>query len=124
MPEEQQLILHMHELLQFLNRQGVNTFLTVAQHGLVGDMKAPIDVTYLADTVILLRYFEAAGRVRRAISVIKKRTSAHEDTIREYRIGGEDGFCLGEPLSNFQGVLRGVPELLEPAKSPELEQVR
>jgi circadian clock protein KaiC len=124
MPEEQQLILHMHELLQFLNRQGVNTFLTVAQHGLVGDMKAPVDVTYLADTVILLRYFEAAGRVRRAISVIKKRTSAHEDTIREYRIGGEDGFCLGEPLSNFQGVLRGVPELLEPAKSPELEQVR
>jgi len=112
MPEEKQLILHMHELLQFLNRQGVNTFLTVAQHGLVGDMKAPVDVTYLADTVILLRYFEAAGRVRRAISVIKKRTSAHEDTIREYRIGGEDGISLGAPLSNFQGVLRGVPELI------------
>ena len=87
MPEEKQLILHMHELLQFLNRQGATTFLTVAQHGLVGDMKAPVDVTYLADTVILLRYFEAMGRVRRAISVIKKRTSAHEDTIREYRIG-------------------------------------
>ena len=84
MPEEQALILHMHELLQYLNRQGASTFLTVAQHGLVGDMKAPVDVTYLADTVILLRYFEAAGRVRRAISVIKKRTSAHEDTIREY----------------------------------------
>jgi circadian clock protein KaiC len=112
MPEEQQLILHMHELLQFLNRQGVNTFLTVAQHGLVGDMRAPVDVTYLADTVILLRYFEAAGRVRRAISVIKKRTSAHEDTIREYRIGGENGISLGEPLNNFQGVLRGVPELI------------
>ena len=87
MPEEKQLILHMHELLQYLNRQGATTFLTVAQHGLVGDMKAPVDVTYLADTVILLRYFEAAGRVRRAISVIKKRTGAHEDTIREYRIG-------------------------------------
>ena len=87
MPEEKQLILHMHELLQFLNRQGATTFLTVAQHGLVGDMRAPVDVTYLADTVILLRYFEAMGRVRRAISVIKKRTSAHEDTIREYRIG-------------------------------------
>ncbi|MEO8547310.1 MAG: ATPase domain-containing protein [Sphingomicrobium sp.] len=112
MPEEKQLILHMHELLQFLNRQGVNTFLTVAQHGLVGDMHAPVDVTYLADTVILLRYFEAAGRVRRAISVIKKRTSAHEDTIREYRIGGKDGISLGAPLSNFQGVLRGVPELI------------
>ncbi|HYI42319.1 MAG TPA: ATPase domain-containing protein, partial [Sphingomicrobium sp.] len=111
MPEEKQLILHMHELLQFLNRQGANTFLTVAQHGLVGDMKAPVDVTYLADTVILLRYFEAAGRVRRAISVIKKRTSAHEDTIREYRIGS-DGISLGRPLTQFQGVLRGVPEMI------------
>lgn len=111
MPEEKQLILHMHELLQFLNRQGASTFLTVAQHGLVGDMKAPVDVTYLADTVILLRYFEAMGRVRRAISVIKKRTSAHEDTIREYRIG-QSGITLGEPLTNFQGVLRGVPEMV------------
>ena len=109
MPEEKQLILHMHELLQFLNRQGATTFLTVAQHGLVGDMQAPVDVTYLADTVVLLRYFEAAGRVRRAISIIKKRTSAHEDTIREYQIGS-DGITLGEPLTNFQGVLRGVPE--------------
>ena len=111
MPEEKQLILHMHELLQFLNRQGANTFLTVAQHGLVGDMRAPVDVTYLADTVILLRYFEAMGRVRRAISVIKKRTSAHEDTIREYRIGSH-GIRLGPPLTNFQGVLRGVPEMV------------
>ncbi len=111
MPAEQQLILHMHELLQFLNRQGASTFLTVAQHGLVGDMKSPVDVTYLADTVILLRYFEAAGRVRRAVSVIKKRTSAHEDTIREYRIGAE-GITLGGPLENFQGVLRGVPQMI------------
>jgi circadian clock protein KaiC len=111
MPEEKQLILHMHELLQFLNRRGATTFLTVAQHGLVGDMRAPVDVTYLADTVILLRYFEAAGRVRRAISVIKKRTSSHEDTIREYRIG-RNGIVLGQPLTNFQGVLRGVPELI------------
>jgi circadian clock protein KaiC len=111
MPEEKQLILHMHELLQFLNRQGATTFLTVAQHGLVGDMRSPVDVTYLADTVILLRYFEAVGRVRRAISVIKKRTSAHEDTIREYRIG-QKGINLGEPLTNFQGVLRGVPEMV------------
>ncbi|MFL6755129.1 MAG: ATPase domain-containing protein [Sphingomicrobium sp.] len=111
MPEEKQLILHMHELLQFLNRQGATTFLTVAQHGLVGDMRSPVDVTYLADTVILLRYFEAMGRVRRAISVIKKRTSAHEDTIREYRIGN-GGITLGPPLMNFQGVLRGVPEMV------------
>ena len=112
MPGEQALVLHMHELLQYLNRRGASTFLTVAQHGLVGDMKAPVDVTYLADTVILLRYFEAFGRVRRAISIIKKRTGAHEDTIREYRIDGR-GITLGEPLMGFQGVLRGVPELVE-----------
>jgi circadian clock protein KaiC len=111
MPEEQSLVLHMHELLQYLNRRGASTILTVAQHGLVGDMKAPVDVTYLADTVILLRYFEARGRVRRAVSVVKKRTGAHEDTIREYRIDGQ-GITLGEPLINFQGVLRGVPELV------------
>jgi circadian clock protein KaiC len=109
MPEEQSLILHLHELLQYLNRQGVTTFLTVAQHGLVGDMKSPVDVTYLADTVILLRYFEAFGRVRRAMSVIKKRTSAHEDRIREYQIDNR-GISLGQPLVEFQGVLRGVPE--------------
>ena len=112
MPEEHALILHMHELLQYMNRQGASTFLTVAQHGLVGDMKAPVDVTYLADTVLLLRYFEAFGRVRRAISVIKKRTGAHEDTIREYVIDGR-GITLGEPLMGFQGVLRGVPELID-----------
>lgn len=112
MPEEQALILHMHELLQYLNRQGTTTLLTVAQHGLVGDMKSPVDVTYLADTVILLRYFEAAGRVRRAISVVKKRTGRHEDTIREFSIG-EDGITLGEPLTQFQGVLRGVPTLMD-----------
>ncbi len=111
MPEENALILHMHELLQYLNRQGANTFLTVAQHGLVGDMKSPVDVTYLADTVILLRYFEALGKVRRAISVIKKRTGRHEDTIREFHIG-DAGLTLGPPLSGFQGILRGVPTLV------------
>ena len=108
MPEEQSLVLHMHELLQFLNRQGCGTFLTVAQHGLIGEMKAPIDVTFLADTVILLRYFEASGRVRRAISVIKKRTGPHEDTIRELKITNR-GMVLGGPLDGFHGVLRGVP---------------
>lgn len=119
MPEENALILHMHELLQYLNRHGATTFLTVAQHGLVGDMQSPVDVTYLADTVVLLRYFEALGRVRRAISVVKKRTGAHEDTIREYRIG-KDGITLGEPLTGFQGVLRGVPELV--GNGPQLMQ--
>lgn len=108
MPEENSLILHMHELLQYLNRRGVATFMTVAQHGLVGDMKAPVDVTYLADTVILLRYFEAMGSVRRAISIIKKRTGSHEATIREYKISSK-GLTIGEPLNAFQGVLRGVP---------------
>ncbi len=108
MPEENSLILHVHELLQYLNRQGATTFVTVAQHGLVGDMRAPIDITYLADTVVLLRYFEARGQVRRAISVMKKRTGSHENTIREYKIGSR-GLVLGEPLEEFQGVLRGVP---------------
>jgi circadian clock protein KaiC len=108
MPQESALILHMHELLQYLNRQGASTFLTVAQHGLVGDMKSPVDVTYLADTVVLLRYFEAQGQVRRAVSVIKKRTGFHEDTIREFVISNS-GLHVGAPLVNFQGVLRGVP---------------
>jgi circadian clock protein KaiC len=111
MPGESALVLHMHELLQFLNRQGATTFLTVAQHGLVGEMKSPVDLTYLSDTVILLRYFESMGRVRRAMSVLKKRTGPHEHTIREYQIG-ESGIRLGEPLTNFQGVLRGVPTLV------------
>lgn len=109
MPQENSLVLHMHELLQYLNRCGVSTFLTVAQHGLVGEMKSPVDVTYLADSVILLRYFEAEGSVRRALSVIKKRTGAHEDTIREFWIDG--GLHVGEPLTEFHGVLRGTPEL-------------
>jgi circadian clock protein KaiC len=116
MPQENALVLHIHELLQYLNRKGATTFLTVAQHGLVGDMKAPVDVTYLADTVVVLRYFEAAGRVRRAVSVIKKRTSPHEDTIREFRIGRR-GIVLGEPLTGLHGVLRGVPNFIGDSKS-------
>jgi len=115
MPEENALVLHMHELLLYLNRKGTATFMTVAQHGLVGDMQAPVDITYLADTVILLRYFEAVGQVRRAISVIKKRTGTHESTIREYRISGS-GLTIGEPLDAFQGVLRGVPTYLGESK--------
>jgi circadian clock protein KaiC len=111
MPEEQYVILHLHELLQYLNRQGTATFLTVAQHGMIGDMKQTIDVTYLADSVLMLRYFEALGRVRRAISVIKKRTGPHEDTIREFRITNR-GIEVGPALKEFQGVLRGVPTYL------------
>jgi circadian clock protein KaiC len=120
MPEEQSLILHMHELLQFLNRLGIATFVTVAQHGLVGEMKSPVDVTYLADTVVLLRFFEAGGRVRRAISVIKKRTGWHEDTIREFKIGN-GGLSFGAPLHEFQGVLRGVPTYIG---TPGLQELK
>ena len=115
MPDERALTLHIHELLQFLNRQGVTTFLTVAQHGLVGHLEAPVEITYLADTVILLRFFEAAGAVRRAVSVIKKRTGEHEETIREYKISGS-GVRLGPPLSQFHGVLAGVPKFVGDAQ--------
>lgn len=108
MPEEQALILHIHELLQYLNRRGATTFVTVAQHGLFGDMQSPVDLTYLADTVILLRYFEARGSIRRAVSVIKKRTGRHEATIREFHIY-ETGLTLGVPLADFEGVLKGTP---------------
>jgi circadian clock protein KaiC len=111
MPAENSLILHIHELLQYLNRQGAATFLTMAQHGLVGSMAAPIDVTYLADSVLLLRYFEAMGSVRRAMSCIKKRTGNHETTIREYHIG-KGGLTVNRALTEFQGVLTGVPNVL------------
>ena len=121
MPEERHLTLHMHELLQYLNRVGAATFLTVAQHGMIGEMKSPVDVTYLADTVILLRFFEAFGQVRRAISMLKKRTGAHENTIREFEITSK-GLTVGPVLEKFQGVLRGVPEYVgesAPVKAKE-----
>ncbi len=121
MPQENSLILHMHEILQFLNRHGVSTFLTVAQHGMMGDMRSPVDITYLADSVIMLRFFEARGAVKRAISVVKKRTGRHEATIREFWIDG--GLHVGEPLTNFQGVLRGVPLILsDPATAALAEE--
>jgi circadian clock protein KaiC len=111
MPEEQFLTLHLHELIQYLNRHGATTFMTLAQSGMVGEMKTPVDLTYLADAVIMMRYFEALGRVRRSISVIKKRGGAHEDTIREFKITST-GMNVGQPLDKFQGVLRGVPSFV------------
>lgn len=108
MPEEQFMLLQMHELLTYLNQQGVVTILVLAQHGLVGQMQTPVDLTYLSDTVLLLRFFEAAGELKRAISVLKKRTGNHEATIREYRID-PSGLRVGEPLRQFSGVLTGVP---------------
>jgi circadian clock protein KaiC len=99
----------MHELLMYLGKQGVVTLLVMAQHGMMGTaMQTPVDVSFLADTVILLRYFEAMGEVRQAISVVKKRRSSHERTIRELRLGSS-GIVIGEPLRDFQGVLTGVP---------------
>jgi circadian clock protein KaiC len=109
MPDESFLLLQLHELLMYLGQQGVLTVLVVAEHGVVGGaVKGPIDVSYLADTVILVRYFEAKGAVRKAVSVMKKRTGGHEKTIREYDITSS-GVRVGEPLDQFQGVLTGTP---------------
>jgi circadian clock protein KaiC len=110
MGDERFLNLQMHELLTYLSQQGVVTILTVAQHGLVGAMQSPIDVTYLADTVILTRYFETGGELKKAVSVIKKRSGGHEKTIREFAIN-KQGIWVGEPLVKFRGVLTGVPAL-------------
>ena len=107
-PQERFLTMQFHELLSYLNRNGVVSILVVGQYGLVGNMQSPIDMSYLADTVVLLRYFEAMGEVRQAISVLKKRTGKHERTIREFRID-QGGIRLGQPLVEFHGVLTGVP---------------
>lgn len=110
MPAERYLLIQLHEMFTYLGQQGVTTFLLVAQHGLVGrNMSSPVDASYLADTVILLRYFEARGEVRQAISVMKKRSGKHERTIRELRID-QQGLHVGAPLAVFQGVLNGTPE--------------
>ncbi len=108
MPGVKFLNIQLHELLALLNRYGVVTAMTMAQHGIVGQMSTPIDLTYLADTVLLLRYFEQNGRIRKALSVVKKRTGLHEDAIRELKFG-RSGLRVGEPLTNFHGVLTGVP---------------
>jgi circadian clock protein KaiC len=112
MPQEQYLSLQMHELLNYLNERGVVTILILAQQGLIGSMQTSIDLSYLADNIILLRFFEALGRVRRAISVVKKRNSDHEQTIREFTIGLPDAVSIGRPLSDFQGVLSGLPQFV------------
>jgi circadian clock protein KaiC len=108
MPDERFLVLQMHELLSYLNQIGVVTIMVLAQHGLLGQMQTPIDLSYLSDAVIMLRYFEAGGRVRRAISVVKKRSGAHEDTIREFQLTPE-GLKVSAPLTEFNGILTGTP---------------
>jgi len=119
MPEERFLTAQLHELLSYLGQLGVITILTVTQSGMVGSTPAPVDTTYLADNVILFRYFEAAGRVRRALSVVKKRNGPHEITIREMELS-PGGIQIGEPLADFHGVLTGVPTFVG-KQSPVIE---
>jgi circadian clock protein KaiC len=117
MPEEQFLTLQLHELLMYLGQMGATTMMVVAQHGFVGSMQSPIDVSYLADAVMMFRHFEAQGRLRKAISMVKKRTGDHESVIRELTIGAR-GLVVGAPLENFRGVLTGIPA---PAQAPREE---
>lgn len=117
MPEERFLTIQLHELLTYLGQRGVLTMLVVAQHGLLGSgMQTPVDASYLADSVILFRYFEAQGRLRRAISVVKKRSGPHEDTLRELKLTSH-GLWVGEPLTDYHGVLTGTPVSLQVSRS-------
>ena len=119
MPGEANLAIQMHELLAFLNQRGVVTVLVLAQAGLMGSMMStPVDLSYLSDNVMLFRYFEAGGRVRKAVSVMKKRSGKHEDTIRELMMG-DSKIQVGEPLSSFRGILTGVPVYVGPNLRPE-----
>jgi circadian clock protein KaiC len=109
MPEERFLSLHLHELLAFLGQQGAVTLMVMAQNGLVGPaLESPVELSYLADTVLLLRYFESGGEVRHALSVMKKRTGRHEKTVRELRMGPQ-GLRVGRRLTDFTAVLSGQP---------------
>lgn len=113
MPERRSLTLQMHELLGYLSERGVASILTMAQAGLVGAaMTSPVDLSYLADTIVMFRYFETAGRLSKALSVLKKRSGAHEETIRAFDMGPE-GIRIGPPLSNMHGVLTGLPRLMD-----------
>ncbi|RYD47650.1 MAG: circadian clock protein KaiC, partial [Verrucomicrobiaceae bacterium] len=108
MPGEKYLVLQMHEMLSYLNQQGVITLLVLGQHGLVGDIRSDLDLSYLSDTIVLFRYFEAHGQIFKAVSVAKSRTTAHEATIREFQLSS-DGVIIGEPLKDFEGVMSGLP---------------
>jgi len=107
-PEERFLLLHLHELLNYLGQHGVASVLVFAQHGLIGSMQTSVDVSYLADCVILLRYFEHEGKIHKAISIMKKRSGPHETTIRSYGMN-INGLHIGEALDRYHGVLTGVP---------------
>jgi circadian clock protein KaiC len=116
MSSERSLVVHLHELLSYLNAHHVTTIIVSTQHGLINVDQASFEATYLADLVIMLRYFEALGVVRQAISVIKNRGEEHERTLREFQIG-EKGIRIGAPLKQFQGVLTGVPTFAGKASS-------
>jgi circadian clock protein KaiC len=109
MPEDRHLTLQMHELLAYLGQRGIVTLMVLGQHGLIGNIRSDVDLSYLADSVLLLRFFEADGEVRKAISVVKTRTTDHERTIREFRIHA-GGLSIGQPLRAFRGILSGVPD--------------
>jgi len=118
MPEERFLVVQLHELLAYLGQAGVATILIGAHQGMIGaQMKTPVDASYLADSVILMRYFEAQGEVRQAISVMKKRGGPHERSIRELHFTS-NGMQVGEPLRDFRGILTGVP-VYEPSRGME-----
>ena len=108
MPDEKFLMLQMHEMLSYLSQRGITTLLVLAQHGLIGDVNSPLDLSYLSDAILLFRFFEAKGTIHSAISVVKSRALAHERTIREFRIGA-DGLHVGPVLEDFEGVLSGLP---------------
>jgi circadian clock protein KaiC len=109
MPEERFLDSHLHELFTYLRQRGVVAIVIMSQHGIIGHMKAAVDVSYIADAVILTRFFETRGAVRKAISVVKKRASAHEDTIRELTVTSR-GLQVSEPLRDLRGIFTGVPQ--------------
>jgi circadian clock protein KaiC len=112
MPGEAFLILQLHEMLSFLSQQGVATIMTMAQHGMFGStMVSPVDVSYVADSVLLFRYFEAQGAIHKALSVVKKRSGGHESSIRELSFSS-GGITVGRPLKDFHGVMTGVPSPL------------
>jgi len=120
MPDEKHLMLHLHELLAYASARGVAVIMVISQHGVVGAaMQQPVDASYLADTVVLFRYYEFEGDIRKAISVFKRRGGAHEPSIRALTIGPPEGVKVGEPLRNFRGVLTGTPQYVEPKASKE-----
>jgi circadian clock protein KaiC len=109
MPGEKYLLLQMHELLSYLNQLGVITLLVLGQHGIIGDVRSDIDLSYLSDGIVLFRYFEARGNIFKAVSVAKSRVTPHEASIREFKLSTQDGIQLGEPLADFEGILTGAP---------------